>query len=108
MHRDRGHFHHRLIDMGLSQKQAVTILYCVSAVLGSVAVVITTSGELKALFIIIAAVFAGFVSFYVYLRKRAAAEKRSEEQQPAEADTPIIQEEIIGQEPEHEESEREN
>ncbi|MDR0446420.1 MAG: undecaprenyl/decaprenyl-phosphate alpha-N-acetylglucosaminyl 1-phosphate transferase, partial [Oscillospiraceae bacterium] len=32
MHRDRGHFHHRLVDMGLSQKQAVAILYAISAV----------------------------------------------------------------------------
>ncbi|MGE4485281.1 MAG: MraY family glycosyltransferase [Oscillospiraceae bacterium] len=50
---DRGHFHHRLIDMGLSQKQAVAILYSISAVLGLSAVVITTSGEMKALILII-------------------------------------------------------
>ena len=42
MHPDRGHLHHRLIDMGLSQKQAVAILYSVSAVLGLCAVVLAT------------------------------------------------------------------
>lgn len=31
---DRSHIHHRLIDMGLSQKQAVGILYVISAILG--------------------------------------------------------------------------
>ena len=35
---DRGHVHHRLIDMGLSQKQAVGVLYVVSAILGLSAV----------------------------------------------------------------------
>lgn len=51
---DRGHFHHRLIDMGLSQKQAVAILYSISAVLGLSAVLITTSGEMKALVLMFA------------------------------------------------------
>lgn len=31
---DRGHFHHRLLDMGLSQKQAVAVMYTISAVFG--------------------------------------------------------------------------
>ncbi len=47
---DRGHIHHRLIDMGLSQKQSVAILYAISAVMGMAAVLITTSGEEKAMF----------------------------------------------------------
>ena len=35
--------------MGFSQKQAVAILYVVSAILGLSAVVLTTSGALKAM-----------------------------------------------------------
>ena len=46
---DRSHVHHRLIDMGFSQKQAVAILYVDSAILGLSAVVLTTSGALKAI-----------------------------------------------------------
>lgn len=52
-HADRGHFHHRLLDMGLNQKQAVAILYMISAILGLSAVVIATSGEMKALILIL-------------------------------------------------------
>ena len=37
---DRGHFHHRLLAMGLSQKQAVAVLYGFSAVMGLVSVII--------------------------------------------------------------------
>lgn len=35
---DRGHLHHRLLDMGLSQKQAVLIIYAISAVLGAISI----------------------------------------------------------------------
>lgn len=35
---DRGHIHHRLIDMGLTQKDSVKILYAISGILGLVAV----------------------------------------------------------------------
>ena len=62
---DRGHFHHRLIDMGLSQKQAVAVLYAISAILGLAAVVITTSGELKALILIVAVVIAALMAAFV-------------------------------------------
>ena len=40
---DRGHIHHRLIDMGFNQKQAVAVLYVISAILGLSAVVLTTT-----------------------------------------------------------------
>ena len=49
MKADRGHVHHRLIDMGLNQKQAVATLYVISAILGLSAVVLTTSGEGRAM-----------------------------------------------------------
>nr|WP_206085057.1 MraY family glycosyltransferase [Megasphaera hexanoica] len=35
---DKGHLHHRLLALGMSQKQAVLIMYCVSIVLGIVAI----------------------------------------------------------------------
>lgn len=55
---DRGHFHHRLIDFGFNQKQAVAILYFVSAILGLTAVVLTTSGPIKALILLAAFLIA--------------------------------------------------
>ena len=51
---DRGHVHHKLIDMGFNQKQAVAILYAISATLGLTAVVLTSSGEVKALVLLLA------------------------------------------------------
>lgn len=40
-HPDKGHFHHRLLAMGMSQKQVVAVLYGVSAILGLIAVLLT-------------------------------------------------------------------
>lgn len=40
-HPDRGHFHHKLVDMGFSHKEAVKILYAISGIMGLVAVTYT-------------------------------------------------------------------
>ena len=77
---DRGHFHHRLLDMGLSQKQAVVILYIISALLGLCAVVITTNGEIRAIIFIAAVLVAAGIVYFVYRRgKRASAGETPEE-----------------------------
>ena len=64
---DRGHIHHRLIDMGFSQKQAVAMLYVISAILGLSAVVLTTIGVLRAMFFLAALAAAGGVAAMLYL-----------------------------------------
>ncbi len=64
---DREHVHHKLIDMGFNQKQAVAILYAISATLGLTAVVLTSSGEVKAIVLLLAvliAVLAGACVIY--------------------------------------------
>lgn len=38
---DRGHLHHRLVDMGFTHKEAVKILYAISGLLGLVAITYT-------------------------------------------------------------------
>ena len=64
---DRGHIHHRLIDMGFSQKQAVATLYIVSAILGLSAVVLTTSGTAKAMLFLMALCVAGMVAAWLFV-----------------------------------------
>ena len=46
---DRGHLHHKLIDRGYTQKQAVYILYGASATFGLFAIILLESGIWKAL-----------------------------------------------------------
>lgn len=75
---DRGHVHHRLIDMGFDQKQTVAILYALSAVLGLSAVLLTTSGEAKFIILVLAvaiAVFFGLTVFAYDVKKEREQEK---------------------------------
>ena len=67
MHADRSHVHHRLIDMGFSQKQAVAVLYIISAILGLSAVVLTTGGPEKAMLLLLALCAAGAVAGRIFL-----------------------------------------
>ena len=58
---DRGHLHHRLIDMGFSQKQTVAILYIITMILGLSAVMVVGQGAYTG--IIIIATFLLFAFF---------------------------------------------
>ncbi len=63
---DKGHLHHKLVAKGFSQKQAVLILYGISAIFGIFAVILCDSGIWKALsflLIVVVAVAAGYKNF---------------------------------------------
>ncbi len=78
MHADRGHIHHRLIDMGLNQKQAVATLYVISAMLGLSAVVLTTGGEQKAMLFFLALCIVAVVAARVVFPKEIREELHEE------------------------------
>ena len=78
MHADRGHIHHRLIDMGLNQKQAVATLYVISAMLGLSAVVLTTGGEQKAMLFFLALCIVAAVAARVVFPKEIREELHEE------------------------------
>lgn len=65
-HADRGHFHHKLLDIGLNQKQAVAVLYAVSAILGLTAVVLTSSGIVRIVLAIVAFAIAVGIWLFVF------------------------------------------
>ena len=63
---DNGHLHHKLVYKGFSQKQAVLILYGISAAFGIFAVILFDSGIWKALsflLMVIVAVALGYKNF---------------------------------------------
>ena len=65
---DKGHLHHRLVAKGFSQKQAVLILYGISAIFGMFAVILCDSGIWKALsflLIMIVAIALGYKNFSI-------------------------------------------
>lgn len=52
MQADRGHLHHRLLDMGLTQKQVVLIMYLTSAVLGGISIIAMQISTTRAYFLL--------------------------------------------------------
>lgn len=79
---DRGHIHHRLIDMGFSQKQTVAVLYVVSAILGLSAVVLTTNGTVKAMLFLMSMCLAGAVAAKLYLGHSSRSKMEEMEEAP--------------------------
>ena len=78
MQADRSHIHHRLIDMGLNQKQAVATLYVISAILGLSAVVLTTSGELRAMMFFVSLCVVALVAARAVFPKEVREELHEE------------------------------
>ena len=65
---DKGHLHHRIVAKGFSQKQAVLILYGISATFGIFAVILLDSGIWKALsflLMVIVALALGYRNFKI-------------------------------------------
>jgi UDP-GlcNAc:undecaprenyl-phosphate GlcNAc-1-phosphate transferase len=60
---DREHIHHRLLDLGLSQRRAVITLYGAAALLGAMAVILTLSDSVESILILIAIGLLGYLAF---------------------------------------------
>lgn len=71
---DRGHLHHKLIDMGFNQKQSVRILYAICAILGTSAIMFTAEYYTRAIIIIVSG-FAVFAVNFAIIRNRGEREK---------------------------------
>lgn len=63
---DRGHLHHRLLDMGFSQRQTVTILYTLTSILCLTAVVMALKDAWRGLLLVLAVVVILIVTFAVF------------------------------------------
>jgi len=80
---DRGHVHHRLLDLGLTHRRAVMFLYGISSLLaaGAIAVSLGRSWHVGLALLSVSLVFIGFVRFlgyfeYLHFRKRQKARLR--------------------------------
>lgn len=91
MQPDAGHLHHKMLQKGFTQKQAVLILYALSATFGMFAIILLDSGIWKALSfaIIIALIIAmGYKEFF---KQRLLAEDTGEthDSEPIEGQTTL-------------------
>jgi len=78
---DRGHIHHRLVDMGLSHKMSVTVLYVISAVLGLVSIALADKGILFAIILVI------LILVFIIGGARNLSGMRNEPDEPVRAKT---------------------
>lgn len=83
MKADRGHVHHRLIDMGFNQKQSVAIIYMLTGLLGLSAVVLTTSGEMRALVFLGSILLVSVIGFKLIFNRHTHPDNSPEKDQPA-------------------------
>ena len=71
---DRGHFHHRLLDLGLTHRQAVLLIYLLCIVLAVLSLALSGRGQISAFLII---VLAGGLVLYVMTRRAGRSLDRS-------------------------------
>lgn len=64
MQADRGHLHHRLIDHGCSQKQAVLIMYAISMLLGLLAIFIAVKDSRIFMVALLTVIVLSFIIYY--------------------------------------------
>ena len=85
---DRGHLHHRLIDMGFTTKQSVRILYAVSALLGISSVMLITHQIIYAIVIIAVSLAISALMWIIFKDEKMKYESglmsKPEEQDTAE------------------------
>ncbi len=75
---DRGHIHHRLLDMGITHRRAVLIIYgvCVCLTVGSIAIALGRSWEIGVAIIAVIAVLFGLVRFIGYFEHLNTARRQ--------------------------------
>lgn len=91
MQADRGHLHHKLIDMGLSQRQSVVIMYTASGALGLCAIVLADRGAISAI-ILLLAVSVFVIGGAKFMSDINDSEDPVNTEEPAVSDVPAITE----------------
>lgn len=84
---DKGHLHHRLMQKGYTQKQAVLIMYGITAILGMFAIILLESGIWKALsfaLLICAIVAIGYKDIVRVMGDKVDSKQTSDKKEEAE------------------------
>ena len=81
---DKGHFHHRLLAMGLNQKQVVAVLYGISAVLGLLAVLMAGDSMAVKIICLVAAFIISLVIWFKVFKNNPNLREHHAEEHKAE------------------------
>ena len=88
MKADRSHTHHKLIDMGMNQKQAVATLYMVASMLGLCAVMIVTTGYVKLILSAAALVGTAYTVTHIFRYPHDHPKTAQEPEDPEDSEEP--------------------
>jgi UDP-GlcNAc:undecaprenyl-phosphate/decaprenyl-phosphate GlcNAc-1-phosphate transferase len=94
---DRGHLHHRLLDLGLSHRQAVMVIYALGVILAVAGLVLSGRGQISVFMIIVIA--GGLLLFLLTRRAGQSLERDSYADEPEPEALGAIRhvgEEIVG------------
>ena len=80
-HADKGHFHHRLLALGFTQRQVVVMLYGVSVFMGIIAIMMTGEDRKIRIFGLLAAFFIA-LALVLYVTKLNPAVRREHRPKP--------------------------
>lgn len=83
---DRGHIHHKLIDMGFTQKQSVMILYSICGMLGVSAVLFAKDSPSAGIVVLLAALFI-YLCNWIFVNKNPKTREYMGMGLPVEEDT---------------------
>lgn len=89
---DKGHLHHRLMQKGYTQKQAVLIMYGITAILGMFAIILLESGIWKALsfaLLICAIVAIGYKDIVKVMGDKVDSKQTNNKKEEAEIEKEI-------------------
>ena len=78
MSADRGHLHHRLVDLGFSQRETVRLMTAFSALLSITAIVVAEKGINRAV-VLLAAMILFAISVRIYYKNKSIANEYMEE-----------------------------
>jgi len=96
---DRGHLHHRLLDLGLSHRRAVLVIYALGLVLAAAALLLSGRGQISVFLIVV--IVGGVVLFLMTRRAGQSLERSSYPDDDDPAPEPLgtirhLGEEIVG------------
>jgi UDP-GlcNAc:undecaprenyl-phosphate GlcNAc-1-phosphate transferase len=77
---DRGHFHHRLLDLGLSHRQAVLVIYGVCIILALAGLFLSGRGQISVFMTVV--IFGGLLLFLLTRRAGDSLDRSSYTDEP--------------------------
>ena len=86
---DRGHFHHRLLDLGLTHRNAVLLIYALCGILAVASIVLAESAGTLYAFVMIV-VGGGLVLYLFSRRAREALDARSYPEEDGDDDPSAV------------------